>query len=233
MRSLTMGFVVALAIIVASSAAMAGVPCAGTSSVSWSWGGVGDTAVVSVDTIDVNCIIRDCYGQPLGNRVCTFYSDRGDPYDDFVGNPATTDLAGIASVKATTDSMGEVHYYVFCEGLTLGPTLRFYWCTAAGIFDRPGEIPGSFDLWPGYPNPFRDVTDLSFAMPADAHVSVQVYDVQGRGIRTITDQNMTAGYHTIRWDGCDSRGRRAAPGIYYAVMATDRFSKSTKMILVQ
>jgi hypothetical protein len=228
-----MGFLVGLAVLLTVSAVWAGVPCTGTSQVWWTFAG-GDTGTVGIDTIDVYCLIKDCYGRPLGNRVCTFFSDRGAPYDEFPGSPVATDSVGAAQAKATSDSMGAVEYYVNCEGVTIGPApLPFYWCTPAGIYDRPGEIPGFFGLWPAYPNPFHDMTDLAFAVPVDRHVSIQVYDVLGRSVSQLADRHMAAGYHTVSWDGCDSRGQRAAAGIYYAVMVTEGFSKSVKLVLLQ
>ena len=80
-------------------------------------------------------------------------------------------------------------------------------------------IPGGFQLRPTYPNPFNPVTRISFSVGSESVVSVEVYDVVGRRVRVIMDEErMVAGeYDGMMWDGRDDGGEAVANGIYYLV----------------
>ncbi|MBN1560482.1 T9SS type A sorting domain-containing protein [candidate division KSB1 bacterium] len=66
-----------------------------------------------------------------------------------------------------------------------------------------------------FPNPFNPTTQISFNLPQDAHVLVQVYNVQGRLIKTLTDGFENAGNHSVLWTGVNSDGHAVASGLYY------------------
>ena len=70
-------------------------------------------------------------------------------------------------------------------------------------------------LLKNYPNPFNPLTRISFRMERDAQVSLRVYDVQGRLVRTLVDDYLAAGPRVVEWDGADDRGLPAASGTYY------------------
>lgn len=67
------------------------------------------------------------------------------------------------------------------------------------------------------PNPFTARTSLAFTLPRDAAVTLRVYDVRGRLVRTLLDRAaLAAGRHEAAWDGRDDRGTRAAAGVYFS-----------------
>jgi flagellar hook assembly protein FlgD len=66
-----------------------------------------------------------------------------------------------------------------------------------------------------YPNPFNPLTNISFRVEKDARVSLRIYDVHGRLVRTLVDERMAAGPKRLTWDGRDDLGRAMASGAYY------------------
>ena len=70
-------------------------------------------------------------------------------------------------------------------------------------------------LLKNYPNPFNPLTRISFRLDRDAQVSLRVYDVQGRLVRTLVDDYLAAGPRLVEWDGSDDEGRSVASGTYY------------------
>jgi len=66
-----------------------------------------------------------------------------------------------------------------------------------------------------YPNPFNPMTNISFRVEKDARVSLRIYDVHGRLVRTLIDELMSAGPKRLTWDGRDDLGRSMASGAYY------------------
>jgi hypothetical protein len=66
-----------------------------------------------------------------------------------------------------------------------------------------------------YPNPFNPLTNISFRVEKDARVSLRIYDVHGRLVRTLIDEMMVVGPKRLTWDGRDDLGRAMASGAYY------------------
>ncbi len=64
------------------------------------------------------------------------------------------------------------------------------------------------------PNPFTRATSLCYSLPGPALVSLAVYDVSGRRVRTLASGPAAAGMHFARWDGRDDRGSELPPGVY-------------------
>jgi hypothetical protein len=66
--------------------------------------------------------------------------------------------------------------------------------------DKP-DVPKSVELHPNYPNPFNPTTTIGFSLPTTSHVKLTVYDITGRVVRTVLNQVMSSGSHTIQFDG--------------------------------
>jgi hypothetical protein len=77
------------------------------------------------------------------------------------------------------------------------------------------EAPAFARLLRNYPNPFNPATRIQFTLPRDAQVSLRVFDVQGRLVRTLIDSYVAAGPRTVDWDGKDNSGATLASGTYF------------------
>lgn len=77
------------------------------------------------------------------------------------------------------------------------------------------EAPGLSRLLRNYPNPFNPSTKIQFALERDAQVSLRVFDVQGRTVRTLIESYLTSGPRLVSWDGQDDRGRPLSSGTYF------------------
>ncbi len=102
-----------------------------------------------------------------------------------------------------------------------------------GGLDVKPEVPSVFRLVQNTPNPFNPVTTVAYDVPRDSEVSVRVYDVAGRLVRTLVDGVQDAGAHQIVWDGRSDRGESVGSGIYFCVMEAPGFRDSRKMTLLK
>jgi hypothetical protein len=98
------------------------------------------------------------------------------------------------------------------------------------------SLPGAgipFALEASRPNPFRDVTEIAFSLPAESRVRLAVYDVAGRLVQRLAEgERLPAGRHARAWDGRDQSGRFAAPGVYYyRLEAEERFATRSLLLL--
>ncbi|MBE0564426.1 MAG: hypothetical protein IH621_00585, partial [Krumholzibacteria bacterium] len=98
--------------------------------------------------------------------------------------------------------------------------------------DEP-RVPRVLAFAGAVPNPFNPATELRFELPTEARVSLRVYDVAGRLVRTLTAGRLPAGPHAVRWDGRDDRGRGAASGTYVARLEVDGAPVARSMTLLR
>jgi endonuclease I len=85
----------------------------------------------------------------------------------------------------------------------------------AGV--EPARPVAGLRLAPSLPNPFSNRTTLAFDLPAAGPVSLVVFDVSGRRVRTLVDgRELSAGRHGAEWDGRDDAGSRVQAGLYFA-----------------
>ena len=97
-----------------------------------------------------------------------------------------------------------------------------------GVIDN--QLPGSYALYPTYPNPFNPITTIHFDVPesADNNVVLSVFDIRGRLVETILDKELSQGSYAIRWDATSQ-----SSGVYFLRMDTQKYTKSYKMILMK
>ncbi len=94
------------------------------------------------------------------------------------------------------------------------------------------SLPRTTALRQNYPNPFNPSTTINYRVPARSHVSVKIYDVRGRLIQTLVDNNKEVGSYSVQWNGKDSGGSQVSSGIYLYTMETDNNFRSTKKMVV-
>ncbi|MBC7185800.1 MAG: T9SS type A sorting domain-containing protein [Calditrichaeota bacterium] len=94
-------------------------------------------------------------------------------------------------------------------------------------------MPGEFRLLPPQPNPFLGTALLSYYLPADEQVTLVVYDLLGRQVRTLVAGEKVAGAHRVAWDGKDDQGRLLPSGQYLCVLRSKAGSQAQKVVLLR
>ncbi len=94
-------------------------------------------------------------------------------------------------------------------------------------------VPAVFALRGNHPNPFNPATTIAFDVPRPGHVTLRIYDLSGRLVRTLVDEALPAAAHSRLWDGTDGTGRRVASGAYYYQLSADGFTQSRKMMMIK
>ncbi|MFN2370222.1 MAG: S8 family serine peptidase, partial [Candidatus Krumholzibacteriia bacterium] len=105
--------------------------------------------------------------------------------------------------------------------------------TVSELSDARPPVPLALVFRGAVPNPFNPATEIRFELPAEARVSLRVYDVAGRLVRTLAAGRLPAGSHAVRWDGRDDRGRGAASGTYVARLVVDGVPVARSMTLLR
>lgn len=90
-----------------------------------------------------------------------------------------------------------------------------------------------FALGQNSPNPFNSRTAVAFELPAPSHATLTVYNVAGRKVATLLDDECPAGRHSVIWDGREESGRKASAGIYFYMLDADQGRIAKKLMVLK
>ncbi len=94
-------------------------------------------------------------------------------------------------------------------------------------------IPIEFALQQNYPNPFNPSTQIQYALPTDATVSITIYDLMGREVRSLVNKQVNAGYHSTLWNATNAMGAPVSAGVYIYTITANEYRDVKKMILLK
>lgn len=165
-----------------------------------------------------------------------------------------TEIADLYINKDTPPSFTDYSVYSECNGIGQGDVNRIRykieavdntdWASVFSDFvsftsqyiDRGGDdspvlstvLPKEYELLQNYPNPFNPVTKINYALPKQGFVTLKIYDITGREIRTLVNVVKQAGYYTV-----DFNGSNLASGVYFYRIQSGSFINVRKMVLVK
>ena len=95
------------------------------------------------------------------------------------------------------------------------------------------EIPSDYELYQNYPNPFNPTTKIKFSIPKMGNVEIKVYDILGRELVELVNEDFSAGSYSVTWDGKNDYGSQVPSGVYIYTIRSGQFISSKKMILLK
>jgi len=98
---------------------------------------------------------------------------------------------------------------------------------------RKEAIPLEFAIHQNYPNPFNPTTMLRYELPEYSFVTLTIYDMLGKEITTLVNDQQEAGYKSVRWDATDSMGKPVSAGVYLFQISVDNLSNQSQRRLVK
>ena len=182
-------------------------------------------------------------------------------YDDYYGYEesdtislayeVTDDMLSLSAEFDFCENMEDDYYYYYYDSLNCYDmfemqfgimdiqdiTLDFWMeMSYSGPLAIAGEIglqPGQFKLHQAYPNPFNPTTTLKYEMGSAGPVSIDVFDVNGRKIRSLYNGIQIPGQHEIRWDAKDDHGRSMSSGVYLFKVNVNGKQQTAKSLLLK
>ena len=103
--------------------------------------------------------------------------------------------------------------------------------SVVSVDPAPGVI--AFRVLAPYPNPFRAMATLAFALPERAMVRVDVYDITGRLVSAVAQGEMEPGERSVRWDGRAASGRAAGAGVYFMRLTAGERVVTKRVVLLR
>ncbi len=101
-----------------------------------------------------------------------------------------------------------------------------------------GAVPNQFVLYQNRPNPFNPTTTIDFYVQGsgtsgDNDVKLEVFNIVGQSVKTIINEALPTGHHSVIWDGSDQNGERTASGVYFYRLKVGDESLTRKMVLLK
>ena len=124
-------------------------------------------------------------------------------------NPELENFSGITEIDSDGNVVSEDpdDWY--------GNEYRKVHCVTESISgDGISLIPATYILIPAFPNPFDSLVSIHYALPTDSNVNLKIIDSNGNQIQVLVNDDQTAGYYCISWDGKDESGEMVTSELY-------------------
>ena len=105
--------------------------------------------------------------------------------------------------------------------------------TALDVDYDGSNVPNSFTLNQNYPNPFNPSTSISFSIPETANVEVEIRDINGRLIKSLSNRIQKAGLTNLIWNSTNEEGLNVSAGVYFYSVKVNNNIQTKKMILLK
>jgi hypothetical protein len=130
--------------------------------------------------------------------------------------------------------LNETNYYRLAAVDHAGNVSEYSDVVEAAVLSIDGDlIPEAFALHQNYPNPFNPTTQIRYDLPEDKLVTITIYDVTGRMIKSLVNMNQTAGYRSVRWDATNDHGEPVSAGMYIYMIQSGEFRQTKKMVFLK
>jgi len=110
------------------------------------------------------------------------------------------------------------------EGALENPALEIY---------NNAQIPKEYILNQNYPNPFNPVTTLRYDLPEQSDVTITIYNMLGRKVKTLVNSTQDAGFKSVIWDATNYQGNPVSAGVYLYQIQAGEFVQTKKMVLLK
>ncbi|MCX7785823.1 MAG: T9SS type A sorting domain-containing protein [candidate division WOR-3 bacterium] len=88
-------------------------------------------------------------------------------------------------------------------------------------------------LYNAKPNPFRNLTTIYYSLSTKTKVSLNIYDVSGRLVKTLVNGEQTPGFYNVMWNSQDNQNQLVSKGVYFYRLHTSNYNSSKKLVIIQ
>jgi hypothetical protein len=200
------------------------------SNVNWTkamWQRLPAAFILPVDTTTPG----DAFGQFAQAVLRTGFEDGTKPYDrrkQWYQNIGSTQAGAIDAVTG-----GNI--YAQLKSITGYPASDSVYSAAKTLFqslvsvkNAAPAVPRSFEVFQNYPNPFNPSTKIAFVLPTRGLTTVKVYDVIGREVSTLLQENLEAGQYEITWNAS-----QLSSGMYFYRIESGKYVSVMKAVLLK
>ncbi|NOS86543.1 MAG: T9SS type A sorting domain-containing protein [Ignavibacteria bacterium] len=155
------------------------------------------------------------------NGTVRFTTNGGETWftNAFFNSPSSRHYRSVSLVyrnNKTFTALSDTMFFVSEEPLTVG------------INHLSSEIPDNYSLSQNFPNPFNPTTNIKFAISKAGFVKLTVFDMLGREVETLVNENLNAGTYNADWNASNYPS-----GVYFYMIETEGFTETKKMLILK
>ncbi len=207
---------------------------------------IGSTGITNLYSLAINPLTGQLWGATLFSQLYKINKSNGTAVSiatvnqPFTASIAFNHLGKLIGISGVSNQIGKLLSIDTVTGVgTIIGSTNFAGINGiaissetVGISEIPGtQIPDKFALMQNYPNPFNPTTKIRFNVPASLNnqqVNISIYDLTGKLISQIVNQNLNAGSYEAEWNAS-----AYASGVYYYKMSGQNFSEVKSMVLIK
>ncbi|MDP4175285.1 MAG: T9SS type A sorting domain-containing protein, partial [Bacteroidota bacterium] len=125
-----------------------------------------------------------------------------------------------------------LHIYGRFQGVVYFDDLNVQKALPTGV-KRISEVVNKFTLEQNYPNPFNPTTTIRYSIPEHAFVTLRIYDMLGREVKTLINAEQNKGVYNVIWNGENNYGSKVSSGTYIYRIEAGNYNQIKKMILLK
>jgi hypothetical protein len=174
--------------------------------------------------IDQNVLVF----KSVGSDYKLYYIKRNDLINQgsifYTATAKDFDYDGYPEILISMDSYYNGMFRIFS---------RIYKKSSTVDIEESKEMIVDYSLSHAFPNPFNPNTTLKFSLPKEEKVTIKVFNVLGKEIKTILNETRNSGETQITWDGTDNKGNQVTSGVYIINMQAGLFNQNKKAVLLK
>jgi len=148
------------------------------------------------------------------------WSDWGPGLPEFI-TILTEDFDGDTDTDLFLSHYGEPLFVVYNPSIELN------------INETMQNIVTEYNIHQNYPNPFNPVTTLQYNLPVNGLVSIIIYNILGKEVKTLVNTTQDAGYKSVNWNATNNYGKPVSAGVYLYQIQAGEFVQTKKMVLLK
>jgi hypothetical protein len=119
------------------------------------------------------------------------------------------------------------------DGMPIGDVYHWFPEQYSTAVEKRAVTPDDFALEANFPNPFNPTTTINYKLNTTGNVKLTVYNMLGKEVKTLVNQDKTAGSYSVQWDGTNNGGAKVSSGVYFYRLEMGNQAKMHKMLLVK
>ena len=127
-------------------------------------------------------------------------------------------------------------HLTYSDDAKLNRDIFYTRCSFTGVEgEQKGDLPHLFQLDQNYPNPFNPETTIRYSLIGNEpiHVTLRIYNLLGKKVLSIIDEEQEPGSHEVIWDGRDKKGTAVSSGVYFYRLQAGGFEATSKMVMLR
>jgi hypothetical protein len=212
-------------------------------------GGSGKTSIFEVEAVrvlspnggetfhpDSSEFIRwQTFHPPRCDSLSLFYSiDYGRTYNLITSSLSGNDTSYLWTVPNVSSDSCKIKIIAYGPGWQYDESDGVFSITSTGIMEIAMDFVPAMTLGVRVnPNPAKTKVTICYSLSAEGKISLQLYDISGRLVKTLVNESKQTGIYSVIWNGTNDNNRKIGEGVYFCILKTDEKSLKQKILMVK